>query len=108
MPWRRESSEPTVTYAVLLHARNVLITDENGRACFGGAYTWRYVKASDRSSARDAAIRSLRETPAFVSEVQNLEQALSHVEAEDILEVEHEDPSRGTGVVFYIDSDQLM
>jgi hypothetical protein len=102
-----KEDEPTVTYAVFLHARNVRITDENGHECAGGAYTWRDVKAADRASARDAAVRSLRETPAFVNEVRNLEEALAHVEAESIRQVEREDLSRGTGVVFYVDSHEM-
>jgi hypothetical protein len=50
----------------------------------------------------------LWETPAFVNEVRNLEEALADVVIEEIQSVEGEDPSRGTGVVFYIDTDHLM
>lgn len=105
---KRDQRGRPITYAVLLHARNLLITDENGVECAGGAYTWRYVAAADRSSAKKAAIESLRSTPAFVNEVRNLEEALADVEVEEILTVEREDPSRGSGVVFYVDTDELM
>jgi hypothetical protein len=90
-----------------LHARNVLITDESGAECVGGAYTWRYVTAADHAGAAKAAIESLRKTPAFLNEVRNLEEALSDVEVEEIVAMERE-KTGGTGVVFYIDTDQLM
>lgn len=93
-------------YAVLVHAHNLIITDESGAEKVGGAYTWRYVEAADVDSAKSAAVQSLLETPAFRDEVRNRVDASRDVAVEEVVQVASSDRTRGTGVVFYIDTDE--
>ena|SRR5215213_4731515 len=107
MWWKKKSVDETgVRYGVFLHAKNLPLTDSLGRSCVGGAYTWRYVTASDPESAAKAAIESLLTAPAFVDEIEDPGGALQHVTVEKIVIVRQRDKRRGTGVVFYIDTDE--
>jgi len=106
MWWKKSGgNETAVRYGVFLHAKNLPLTDSAGRQCAGGAYTWRYITASDPDSAATAAIESLLTTPAFVDEVENPRDVLKDVTVEKIVIVTRNDKRRGTGVVFYIDTD---
>lgn len=109
MKWwwkRRENNEAGERYGVFLHAKNLPLTDSVGRSCIGGAYTWRYVTANDPESAAKAAIDSLLTTPAFVDEIENPGDALKDVLVEKVVLVRKRGSRRGTGVVFYIDTDE--
>jgi hypothetical protein len=83
-----------------------MLTDETGTKRLGGAYTWRYVTAENEKAAADAGIRSLRTTPAFIEEVEDVNAAIAHACAEEILRLKRKDHRRGTGVVFYIDTSE--
>jgi len=92
-------------YAVLLHARGLLITDDEGVERIGGAYTWRFVHSPTRESAAKEAIRSLLTAPAFVEAVRNLDEV--RVIADEVVAVDRQDESRGSGIVFYIDTNEV-
>jgi len=107
MWWWKKSShdEGQVRYGVFLHVKDLPLTDSTGRRCTGGAYTWRYVTARDPDTAATMAIESLLTTPAFVNEVENPRKALENVTVERVIVVRRRIRRRGTGVVFYIDTD---
>src|SRR5439155_4004098 len=92
-------------YAVLVHARDIALMDENGQRELGGAYAWRYVSAKDETDAAKLAIASLRTTPAFVNEVEDLDGALTHVVVEEIKVLTTKPANHGTAVVFYMERD---
>jgi hypothetical protein len=106
--WKRRLNKTADEhYGVFLHVRNLSLIDSAGIRRVGGAYTWRYVTAKDVESATKAAIESLLTAPAFVDEVPNPRDALKDVSVEKVVLVRQQGKRRGTGVVFYIDTEDV-
>jgi len=103
---KRLARQEGTRYAVLVHAKGVLLTDGAGGRVRGGAYAWRYVTAIDRAAAAQAAIESLRSVPAFVNEVDDLDAAIRQTSVEEVSPLHENRRGRGTGVVFYIGDDE--
>ncbi|MGK2858236.1 MAG: hypothetical protein ACSLFQ_13625 [Thermoanaerobaculia bacterium] len=92
-------------YAVLIHARNLLIPDEDGSDRIGGAYAWKCVDASDAESAGGLAVKLLVESSTFADEIRNTKDFPPDVVAEEIHLLKPGREGRETGVVFYVDTE---
>lgn len=103
MWWR--GRKPLRRFAVLLHARHLVITDDRDAEGIGGAYTWCDVAAEDEDAAVRDAIHELTTAEVFVQEVRNLGDASLKIEAEEVIPLGRSDPNRSTGVVFYVARD---
>ena len=97
--WRRGGRQ---RFAVLLHARNLVITDDEDVERVGAAYTWCDVEAGDESGAIRKAIDELVNSPSYVQEVRNRDHASIRIDAEEVIPLESNQPNRSTGVVFYV------
>lgn len=93
-------------YAVLLHARNLSLVDDEGGISSGGLYCWRFVEAWGQKRAIDRAINSLRSDPQFVSNVWNSDSESIEIDVDEIDKVRlvdsGMDPAEAnTALVFY-------
>ena len=95
-------------YAVMLHARNLIIPSSTGEECVGGVRTWRYVHAEDEKKAVRAAIELLARNQSFLDHIRNPDDFPPSFEATKVVFLERDDllDGEGTGLVFYIDTDE--
>jgi len=93
-------------FAVLLHAKNLLMTDDRDVECVGGAYTWSDVEGTDENAAVQQAIHELVTAEAFVREVRNQGDRNIRIEAEEIISLDGDEKNRSTGIVFYVATDE--
>ena len=106
MRWFTKSKSREDRFAVLVHVRNVLLTDSAGIERLGGAYKWQYLAAPDRDRAALMAIESVTGSEAFLNEVRR--NVVGQAVAEEIVPVRRGDTRRGTALIFYIDDDPAV
>jgi hypothetical protein len=92
-------------FAVLIHARNLLVRDESGGFSPGGFFTWRCVTTDSADSAIAAAIRAVVESEAYAEEVDHQSALASTFAADDVIELDSLDDREGSGFVFYVNTD---
>ena len=94
-------------YAVMLHGRNLVIPGSTGEECIGGVHTWRYVRAEDEKQAVKAAVELLARDRSLLDHIRNPVDFPPSFEATQVVFLERDDllEGEGTGLVFYIDTD---
>ena len=97
-------------FAVLLHARPVMLLDEKGGQTSGGVYCWRAVETNEMPAAVDLAREKLLADEVFMDEVWNQADDPPRVEVEEVAELEESTDleDADSGCVFYYDDEDAV
>lgn len=104
--WRRENrneAEGQRRFAVLVHARDLLVRSDDGSYLPGGVFTWRCITAENADVAAQLAIEAVVNNAAYAEEVDPA--SIASFAVDEIVELQPNDEREGSGFVFYLQTD---